>query len=804
MAINFSKIEKKWQDRWEKKRIFEIKEGKKRKFYVLEQFAYPSGSGLHIGHAFVYTIGDIYARFKIMQGFNVLHPVGYDSLGLPAENAAIKVKIHPREYTEKSINYFSKQMKSLGFSYDWSRVFWTHDPEYYKWDQWIFLKMLEKGLAYKKQSSVNWCPKCNTVLANEQVHNGKCEYHGDTDVQIKHLNQWYLKITNYAEELNDFKDLKEWPELIKKLQKNWIGKSYGVEINFKINKEKWSVFTTRPDTLYGVTFMVVSAQHARLMELVTDEQKSEVEKFIKKLKSVSEEEIEQLDKQGVFTGSYAVNPINNEKIPVYAGNFVLADYGSGMVMAVPAHDQRDFEFAKKYNLPIREVISGGDIKKSAYVGEGPLINSEKFNKIDSKKAIHNITKYLEKRKLGKKTINFRLRDWLISRQRYWGTPIPIVYCDECGIVPVPEKDLPVRLPEKVKFGKGNPLETAKNWIRVKCPRCRGIGKRETDTMDTFVNSSWYYLRYCDSKNKKKIFDSKKANYWVPIDMYIGGKEHACMHDIYIRFYTKFLRDLGLLKIKEPAIRLFVQGMIHGEDRNKMSKSLGNVIDPLSIIKKYGADSLRLFLVSVASPDSDFNWSEKGVQGSLKFIKKVISYFDNVKIGKSSVRIESKINKAIKEISGDVENLKYNLAVIKLRSLFEGLEQEAEIGKKDLESFLKMLSVFCPHISEELWEKIKGKGFISLAKWPVADEKKIDEKLEEQEKIIDKLKQDINNIKKIIGKRKVKVFVYVLPNEVGLYKDLEGIEVFAVNDKVKYDPEGKSKKAKPGKPAIYLE
>ncbi len=550
--------------------------------------------------------------------------------------------------------------------------------------------------------------------------------------------------------------------------------------------------------------MVVSAQHPRLNELVTDEQKSEIKEFVKKLRSVSEEDIEQLEKQGVFTGSYAINPINNEKIPVYAGNFVLADYGSGMVMAVPAHDQRDFEFAKKYSLPIKEVISGGNVKKSSYVGDGVLINSDKFNNIESKGAREKITKYLEKRKLGKKTINFRLKDWLISRQRYWGTPIPIIYCDKCGLVPVPEKDLPVKLPEKVKFGRGNPLATSSSFINTKCPKCKGKAKRETDTMDTFVNSSWYYLRYCDSKNNKQIFNKKKANYWVPIDIYIGGKEHACMHDIYIRFYTKFLRDLGLLKIDEPAIRLFVQGMLHGEDGEKMSKSKGNGVDPMDTIKKYGADTLRLFLVSVASPESNFNWSDKGVQGSLKFIKKVINYFDKVKIKKSSARIESKVNKTILEITKDIEDLRYNLAVIKLRGLFENFEQENEISKKDLESFLKLLSVFCPHISEELWERIKGKGFISLAKWPEANKRKINKKLEEQEKTIEKLKQDINNIKRITGKKEAKVYVYALPKEVGLYKGLDEAEVFAVNDKVKYDPEGKSKKAKPGKPAIYLE
>jgi len=821
VEVNFKQIEKKWQDKWEKKKIFEVKAGKvgsdkserhEKKYYVLEQFPYPSGSGLHIGHSFVYTIGDVYARFKRMQGFNVLYPIGYDSLGLPAENAAIKEKTHPKEYTEKSINYFSKQQKSLGLSYDWTRTFSTHDPEYYKWDQWIFLKMFEKGLAYKKESPVNWCPKCNTVLANEQVHEGKCEYHGCTNVEIKHLNQWYLKITDYAEELNNFKDMKQWPDVIRKLQKNWIGKSYGTEIVFEINGGKWPVFTTRPDTIYGVTFMVVSAQHPRLMRLVIGEQKKEVGNFIKKLSSVSEEDIEQLEKEGVFTGSYAINPINNEKIPIYAGNFVLADYGSGMVMAVPAHDQRDFEFAKKYNLPVKEVVSGGNVGREAYVGEGSLVNSGEFNGINSKKAIDKITNYLEQRKLGKKAINFRLKDWLISRQRYWGTPIPIINCNNCGAVAVPEKDLPVKLPDKVKFGKGNPLETAESWISVKCPKCKGKARRETDTMDTFVNSSWYYLRYCDSKNKKKIFDSKKASYWVPIDIYIGGKEHACMHDIYIRFYTKFLRDLGLLKINEPAVRLFVQGMIHGEDGNKMSKSLGNVVDPLDVINKYSTDALRLFLVSVANPSSDFDWSDKGVQGSFKFIKKVFDYFENVKTGKSSARIESKINKAIIEITKDIEEIKYNLAIIKLRALFESLE--AEISRKDLESFLIILHPFCPHITEELWERIGNKGFISLAKWPKADKKKINKKLEKIEQAIDNTVSDIMNILNIIkdkGGKSNNVYVYVIPfekehyNAESLSKKIgKQVRVFAVNDKEKYDPQNKSKKAKPGKPGIYVE
>jgi len=815
--INFLDIEKKWQKKWEKEKAFEVKENsKKKKYYVLEQFPYPSGAGLHMGHAFVYTIGDIFARFKRMQGYNVLHPMGYDALGLPAENAAIKEGVHPRDYTEKSIKNFIKQQKALGLSYDWTRMINTTDPEYYTWDQWIFLKMFEKGLAYKKKSAVNWCPKCQTVLANEQVQGGRCWRHEDTDVEIKHLEQWYLKITNYVKELNDFSKIEAWPEIIKKLQKNWIGESYGTEINFEIGSKKWPVFTTRPDTVYGVTFMVVSAQHQKLNELVTKEQKKDVEKFLKKLKSVSEKELEGLEKEGVFTGSYAINPLTKEKVPVYAGNFVIADYGSGMVMAVPAHDQRDFEFAKKYGIKIKQVIEGRISDDRAYTGEGKLINSEEFNGTNSKEAIQKITEFLEKKRLGRKTVNYKLRDWLISRQRYWGAPIPVIHCEKCGDVPVSEKELPVKLPEKVKFGKGNPLETAEKWKKVKCPRCNGKAERVTDTMDTFVNSSWYYLRFCDAKNNKKIFDSKKADYWAPIDMYIGGKEHACMHDIYIRFYTKFLRDLGLIKIDEPATNMFVQGYVYGADGRKMSKSLGNVVEPLKAMQKYGADALRMYLVSVASPDSDFLWSDKEMQGTSRFINKLIENFDSLKIGKSNEKTESKIHKATKEITFFIEKFKYNFSVIKLRELFEYFIDK-EISKRDLELFLKLLSPFCPHIAEELWSRLGNKSFISLEKWPVADEKKINPELEEQERAVDKLGDDILNIVKIIferdNKKVEKAYVYAIPPEKKMYeentenlKKKTGLDVivFAVNDKNKIDPENKAGKAKPGKPAIFLQ
>ena len=827
MVYNFKQIEQKWQRTWEQKKVFEVKgKSNKPKFYVLDMFPYPSGAGLHIGHAFVFSLGDIFARFKRLQGFNVIYPIGYDSLGLPAENAAIRDGTHPKEYIKKSIANFMKQQKAMGWSYDWSRMIKTSDSDFYKWDQWIFLKLLEKGLAYKKESAVNWCPECKTVLANEQVHNGKCEYHGDTDVEIKHLNQWFFKITNYAEELLKGLDKIDWSDRAKKLQRNWIGKSHGTEIKFDINGEDWNIFTTRPDTLFGVTFMVVSAQHTRLWDLITDKQKKDVEKFLKKLKSVSEKELESMDKEGVFTGSYAINPLTNEKVPVYAGNFVLADYGCGMVMAVPAHDKRDFEFAKKYKLKIKQVIfpkgmtskeASEDIKKRAYVGEGKLINSGKFNGVGNKTAIGKITKYLKEKKFGKRTTQYKLRDWSVSRQRYWGTPIPIVYCDKCDAVPVPEKDLPIKLPDKVKFGKGNPLETNESWIKTKCPKCKGSARRETDTMDTFVNSSWYFLRYCDPKNSKAIFDKKKIDYWCPIDQYIGGPEHITMHLIYARFYTKFLRDIGLIKFGEPALRYFTQGIVKASDGYRMSKTRENVVEPLDMIDEYGADALRLYLVSNSSPENDFDWSDKGMKSSFKFVKRVYDYFDGIKFGKSSAKVESKLNQSIERITKDVEGFKHNLAVIKLRQLFESFDES--VDKKTAESFLKMLHIYCPYVTEELWSKINGgseqartsssknrerKDLIDFADWPKANLKKINKKLEDEEDAISKLVGDIAHVKKLTGKINSKVYIYVLPNELKIYKDVKGINLFAVNDKEKHDPENKSKKVKPGRPGIYLE
>ena len=819
--INFTKIERKWQKKWEENKIFETSEkSKKTKFYLLEMFPYPSSSGLHMGHALNYAIGDVYARFKRMKGFNVLYPMGFDALGLPAENAAIKAGEHPKPFTEKAIKNYIKQMKEIGLSYDWSKTLSTMNPEYYRWNQFWFLKFLENGLIYRKRSPVNWCPKCNTVLANEQVHSGKCWRHEDTEVEIKHLEQWYIKTTKYAEELLDKIDKLDWPDKIKLMQKNWIGKSHGTEINFEIDNKKWPIFTTRPDTVFGVTFMVVSSQHTRLMELVTDKQKKEVEKFLKKLKSVSEKELEDMEKEGVFTGSYAVNPITNEKVPVYAGNFVIADYGSGMVMGVPAHDQRDFEFAKKYGIPIKAVIDpiGEEVEKPekmthAYTEKGHLINSGEFNGIDNEEAKEKITGFLIKKKEGKKVIQFKLRDWGFSRQRYWGTPIPIINCGKCGLVPVPEKYLPVKLPEIVKFGKGNPLETNEKWINVKCPKCKGNAKRESDTMDTFFDSSWYFLRYPDNKNSKKPFEKKIIDKWLPVNQYIGGAEHACMHLIYARFFTKALRDLGYLDFDEPFTKLFNQGMLLGEDGEKMSKSKGNVVNPDEVSKKYGMDTERFFLLSLAAPEKDRGWSEDGIQGSLRLINSIFTKFQDIRIIKhSDPKIESKLNKIIKEVTSQIENFKYNLAIIKIRELFNSLPKEC--SKVILEKSLKLLHPFCPHITEELWEKIGNKNFISLEKWPEVEEKKINELFDKQEQAMEKLVQDIININKIIesrGEKKEKVYVYIVPNEKEFY-DIEEINkrigkkvsIFAVNDSKKYDPNNLSKKSKPGKPGIYFE
>jgi leucyl-tRNA synthetase len=818
--LNFKTIEKKWQLAWEKAKIFSSREKKgKRKYFIMEMYPYPSASFLHMGHVRNYTIGDVYARFKRMNGFNVLYPMGYDSFGLPAEIAAKKEGIHPRRYAEKSIKKITEYLKALGNSYDWDRVIASHDPDYYKWNQFFFLKFYEKGLAYRKKASVNWCEVCESVLANEEAEGGKC-WRCESEVVKKDLEQWFLRITAYADKL--LKDLEkiDWPEKIKIMQRNWIGKSYGAEINFKIDNEIWPVFTTRPDTIYGVTFMVISAQHPRLQKLTDDKHKEEVEAFIKKCKKAGrQEEIERLEKEGVFIGKYATNPLTREKIPVYAGNFVLADYGSGMVMAVPAHDQRDFEFAKKYGLPIKVVIKPKDREinvetmKKAYTDPGIMVNSGKFSGMESEKAIKEIIKYIESKKLGRSAVNYKIRDWLISRQRYWGTPIPIIYCDKCGIVPIPENDLPVLLPEKVNLkSKANPLLSNKSFLEAKCPKCSCVGRRETDTMGGFVDSSWYFLRYCDPQNKKKPFDKKKVSYWMPVDQYIGGSEHAVMHLIYARFFVKVLKDLRFVDFDEPFKKLFNQGIVY-KDGAKMSKSKGNIVFQTEISDKYGIDTARLFLMFVSSPDKQMEWTDEGVEGAFRIINRLVSLSDKI-VRKDDAKSESKINTIIKEVTENIDSFEYPKAII---AIIEALDFFSEgISKKNYETLLKLISPFCPHIVEELWHKLGNKTFISLEKWPVADESKINKKFEEEEAIIKKTISDILNIINMLknkGKKAERVYLYVLPKEIKTYEDslaeikksvkLE-TKVYAVNDMNRYDPQGKAGKAKPGKPAIYVE
>ncbi|MFC1741036.1 leucine--tRNA ligase [Nanoarchaeota archaeon] len=763
MMAGFHEIEKKWQERWEKDKVFKVSlDDKKKKLYVLEMYPYPSGSGLHMGHAFNYTIGDIYARFRRMEGFNVLYPMGYDSFGLPAENAAIKAGTHPKEYTEKSVANFIKQQKELGLSYDWDRALKSSDPGYYRWNQFIFLKFMEKGLVYRKNSSVNWCPKCNTVLANEQVHDGKCWRHKDTEVEAKDLEQWFIKTTEYADELLECLEDIEWPKRIKMMQENWIGKSQGTLLDFKIVNEDGSdtgktisTFTTRPDTVYGITYLVLAAEHPLVTEL-TKETSLEVDTkaFVSSVKKMSniERTAEGKPKNGMFLGKYFINPFTGDKCPLWVADYALYEYGTGAVMAVPAHDQRDFEFAKKYDLPVKIVISptshelNPDKMARAFIDRGVMTNSGDFNGTDNVDAMADITKFAEEKGWGKATINYKLRDWLVSRQRYWGTPIPIIYCDKCGIVPVPDKDLPVLLPDDVEFGEGNPLASNKAFVECRCPKCAAPARRETDTMDTFFDSSWYFLRYTDNKNESAPFDKDTADYWMPVDLYIGGAEHACMHLIYARFFTKALRDLKFTRVSEPFTRLYNQGMVH-KDGVVMSKSKGNVVLPEEISKTHGIDTARLFLVSIASPDKDIEWSEEGINGSLRFIKRVVAFVDGFKPGQMSTLNQSRFNRMITEYTDDMTNLRYNLGVIKLKEMFHSIEEGC--AKPELETFLRLFSPICPHLAEEFWEKIGNRPYISRESLPKADESKIDLAAEAAEGTAHSAIKDIRGILELV-------------------------------------------------------
>ena len=750
---NFTEIEKKWQDKWKDAGVFQTTEDPdKEKYYVLEMFPYPSGK-LHMGHVRNYSIGDVIARFKTMKGFNVLHPMGWDSFGLPAENAAIKHGAAPSEWTWNNIDEMRDQLGELGLSYDWDREVATCHPDYYKWMQWIFIQFYKKGLAYKKENPVNWCPSCQTVLANEQVVDGKCERCG-AEVGKKELSQWYFKITDYAERLlSNLEKLPGWPEKVKIMQKNWIGKSVGAEVTFEIEgfDKGLDIFTTRPDTLYGVTYMVLAPEHPYVKELVSgSEYEPAVKAYLDKVQHMSDIERTSTtnEKTGEFIGRYAVNPVNGKKVPIYISDYVLMDYGTGAIMAVPAHDQRDFDFAKKFGLDIIPVVDTEDPDidvydlKEAFAAEGNMINSDQFTGMNNKEAIVKIIDYLEEKGIGKKSINYRLRDWLISRQRYWGTPIPMIYCEDCGWVPEKEENLPVMLPTDVEFtGKGeSPLTTSKTFAQAVCPKCGKPARREMDTMDTFLDSSWYFLRYCDAKNDKEAFHLDKVKYWMSVDQYIGGVEHAILHLMYSRFFQMALYDLGLVNTEEPFVNLLTQGMVI-KDGKKMSKSVGNVVSPAEIIEKYGADTARLFILFAAPPERELDWSDKGVEGSYRFLNRVhrlvCEYGDQCKDAPSAYKAESKADKdlayamnyTIKKVSDDVGGrFNFNTAISSIMELVNEMYKYKEgtinqgLFKTAIENLVLVLSPFTPHICEEMWEHLGHDSFIYSQKWPDYDEK----------------------------------------------------------------------------------
>ena len=746
MNYDFSKIEAKWQKKWDDEKTFKVTEDSdKPKYYTLEMFPYPSGN-LHMGHVRNYSIGDVVARYKTMSGFNVLHPMGWDSFGLPAENAAIKHGANPKDWTFSNMDNMRSQLKGMGISYDWDREVATCKQDYYKWTQWMFLKLYNNNLAYKKKSYVNWCPSCQTVLANEQVVGGKCE-RCKSDVGKKDLEQWFFSITKYADRLlADIDKLKGWPEKVKTMQANWIGKSHGAEVDFKLdgNDTTLTVYTTRPDTIFGVSFMVMAPESPLAEEIISgSETEKECREFIHKMQFVKEVDraSTEVEKEGVFTGRYVINPLTGKKVPLYLANYVLMDYGTGVVMAVPAHDQRDFEFAKKYNLPIDVVISpdGSDMSGSelteSFEAEGIMINSGEFNGMNNREALPKMIEYMAQKGIGSKKTNFRLRDWLISRQRYWGAPIPIIYCPDCGEVPVPECDLPVILPEDVEFtGQGkSPITTSASFRNAPCPKCGKMGTRDMDTMDTFVCSSWYFLRYCDPHNDKMPFDKDKVDYWMNVDQYIGGVEHAILHLLYARFFTKALHDLGYVSCDEPFENLLTQGMVL-KDGSKMSKSVGNVVSPEEIISKYGADTARLFILFAAPPERDLEWSDTAVEGSYRFLNRVFRFVDDnlskIDLGssydKSNLSSDDKelrfvLNSSIKKATDDIAiRFNFNTAISSIMELVNALysykgSNNALISEA-VKSVIIMLAPFVPHITEELWSMIGGSGSVHEQSW----------------------------------------------------------------------------------------
>ncbi len=750
---NFKEIESKWQKHWKENDSFktDIDESKE-KYYVLEMFPYPSGK-LHMGHVRNYSIGDVIARCKAMQGFNVLHPMGFDSFGLPAENAAIKHGVEPSKWTWDNIHEMEAQLDQLGLAYDWDREVQTCNPDYYKWMQWIFIQFYNKDLAYKKENPVNWCPSCQTVLANEQVVDGCCE-RCKSPVGKKNLSQWYFKITDYADRLlNNLDKLEGWPNKVKVMQKNWIGKSIGAEIDFTIDEtdKLLKVFTTRADTLFGVTYMVMAPEHPYVMDLVKGtEYEAPVLAYLDKVQHMNDIERTSTtnEKTGVFIGKYAVNPVNGKKVPIFISDYVLMGYGTGAIMAVPAHDQRDFDFAKKFDLEIIPVVDSNNPEidvhdlKEAFAAEGTMINSGKFDGMNNQEAIGAVIEWLSEEGIGKKTVNYRLRDWLISRQRYWGTPIPMIYCEECGWVPEKEENLPVLLPTDVEFtGKGeSPLTTSKTFGKCTCPKCGKEARREMDTMDTFLDSSWYFLRYCDPKNQEIAFAKDKVDYWMDVDQYIGGVEHAILHLMYARFFQMALYDLGLTKHEEPFKNLLTQGMVN-KDGKKMSKSLGNVVSPEEIINKYGADTARLFILFAAPPERELDWSDAGVEGSYRFLNRVYrlvyDFTQNYQGTGGAYEIKTDadkelnyvLNTTIKKVTDDVGGrFSFNTAISSIMELVNALYRYKELEdanqdfmKKAIDTLVIILSPFTPHICEEMWQTLDGTKTLTEVSWPAYDE-----------------------------------------------------------------------------------
>ena len=754
-------IEKKWQQYWRDTKLMNMDEAsQKPKYYCLMMFPYPSAA-LHVGHGRNYIIGDAVARYMKMKGYNVLAPMGWDAFGLPAENAAIKSGIHPRESTFNNITKIKSQLEEWGVLYDWDREVTSCTPDYYKWTQWLFLKLYEKGLAYKKEAAVNWCPDCRTVLANEQVVNGTCE-RCSAEVQQKKLKQWFFKITDYAQKLlDDIQSLKGWPQRVKIMQANWIGRSEGAYINFKVEglDKTLTCFTTRPDTIFGATYMVMAPEHPFIENILQiSESKAEVAKFLEKIKGQSsfQRQSEQVEKEGVFSGLYVINPVNQEKVPLWIANYVIYGYGTGSVMAVPAHDQRDFDFAKKYNLDIKLVIDNpkdslkGSLMKSAYEDVGVLVNSGKFEGMPSNEAKNAIISWMRDNRMGKKAITYKLRDWLISRQRYWGAPIPVIYCDKCGVVPVKEKDLPVELPSDIEFKPTgvSPLKDKKEFIKTTCPKCGAAAKREADTMDTFVDSSWYYLRYLSPKNEKTAFDKKLVDRWLPVDQYIGGVEHAILHLLYSRFITKVLFDIKAVGFNEPFANLFTQGMII-KDGAKMSKSKGNVVNPDELIEKYGADTVRVYTLFIGPPEKDAEWNDRAVEGAWRFLNKVWRLTRQITEGENSLitdetlimNLSVKTNEVIKKVTFDIENsFHFNTVISSVMELVnltkEVVGKQAELNNlkdeikaensfdagKTLETICLLLSPLAPHICEEMWRKMGHEESIFLYSWPECDEK----------------------------------------------------------------------------------